>query len=149
MPIETSAGAKTPWHLWAVGVISLLWNAYGGYDFVASLTQGEAYFRAAGMTDAQIAYFNAMPGWMMVPWAMGVWGSVAGSVLLLLRMRWALHAFVVSLVGLSTSLVYTYLLSNGGSVMGGSHLILNGVIFAALAFFTWYAWAMAKRGVLR
>ena len=34
-------GTKTPWHLWLVGVVSLLWNGFGGYDFIMSTTQGE------------------------------------------------------------------------------------------------------------
>ena len=29
-------GMKTPWHLWVVGVVSLLWNGFGGYDFIMS-----------------------------------------------------------------------------------------------------------------
>ena len=50
----TDMTVKTPWHLWAVGVISLLWNGYGGYDFIMTTTQGETYMRAAGMTHAII-----------------------------------------------------------------------------------------------
>ena len=29
---------RTPWHVWLVGVLSLLWNAYGGYDFIMTNT---------------------------------------------------------------------------------------------------------------
>ena len=25
---------KTPWHLWLVGLLALIWNAYPAYDFV-------------------------------------------------------------------------------------------------------------------
>ena len=27
---------STPWHLWVVGVVSLLWNGFGAYDFLGS-----------------------------------------------------------------------------------------------------------------
>ena len=43
--IET---VKTPWHLWLVGVLSLLWNGFGAFDFIQTTTRGEAYMRAAG-----------------------------------------------------------------------------------------------------
>ena len=145
-----SEATKTPWHLWAVGVGSLLWNAYGGYDYVMSNTGGEAYLRSAGMTDAQISYFNAMPGWMTAVWAIGVWGALIGSVLLLMRSKWALHAFIASCAAFVMSLVYTYALSNGGEVMGGQAvMIMQGVILAGCLFFIWYAWFAAKRGMLR
>lgn len=146
---DTNTRAKTPWHLWAVGVLGLLWNSFGAFDFTMSVTQGEAYFRSAGMTEAQIALFKAMPAWTYVPWAVGVWGAVAGSILLLLRSKWALHAFVASLAGLLVSLVYTYLLSDVAKAMGAQGMVMNAIITAACVFFVWYAWAMTKRGLLR
>ena len=91
--IET---VKTPWHLWLVGVLSLLWNGFGAFDFIQTTTRGEAYMRAAGFDDAMVAYYEAMPGWMYVPWTLGVWGAVIGSVMLLLRRRWAVPAFGLS-----------------------------------------------------
>lgn len=69
---------KTPWHLWLVGVLSLLWNGFGAYDFVMTNTQGEAYMRASGMTQPMIDYYNAMPTWMYGPWVLGVFGAVLG-----------------------------------------------------------------------
>ena len=141
--------ARTPWHLWAVGALGVLWNGFGGYDYLMSQIGGEAYLRDFGMTAPQIAYFMAMPAWMIAVWAIGVWGSVLGTVLLLFRSRWALHSFVVSLAGLLLSLVYTHLLSDGGQVMGMQGAVMNAVITAGCLFFVWYAWAMTQRGVLR
>jgi hypothetical protein len=51
------------------------------------------------MTDAQIAFMARYPSWMHAVWALGVWGSVLGSILLLLRSKWAFHAFAVSIAG--------------------------------------------------
>lgn len=141
---------KTPWHLWAVGVISLLWNAFGGYDFIMSITQGETYWRASGMTDDMIAYYNAMPTWMYVPWVLGVWGAVAGSVLLLMRSRYAVHAFALSLIGAIVSLVYG--LMNPMPELPPAMAAMTYmpyVIALVAAFLAWYAWTMSKKGVLR
>jgi len=144
-----AARSATPWHLWVVGLVALLWNGFGGYDYVMTRLQGDAYMRSAGMTDAQIAHFNAMPAWMGAVWAIGVWGGVLGAVLLLARSKWALHAFVASLAAFVVSLIYNYALSDGAAVMGQSVMIMQFVILASCLLFAWYSWTMGKRGVLR
>ena len=140
---------STPWHLWVVGILAVLWSGFGGYDYFMTNTDGDAYMAGMGMTEAQIAWMNAMPAWMNAPWALGVWGAVLGSVLLLLRMKWAFHAFVVSLLGLLVSLVYTYGMSDGAAVMGATGMAMNAVILAAALFFVWYSRMMTGKGVLR
>ncbi|MBU2380352.1 MAG: hypothetical protein KJ824_14415 [Alphaproteobacteria bacterium] len=143
-------GTKTPWHLWLVGVLSLLWNAFGGYDFIMTNTQGETYMRGAGMTQPMIDYFNAMPGWMYVPWTLGVWGAVAGSILLLLRMKWAVHAFALSLFGAVVSLIFGLMNPMPGLPPEMAAMAFMPWIIAVIAaLLLWYAWAMGKRGVLR
>lgn len=97
---------RTPWHLWVVGVVSLLWNAFGAFDFVSTISRGEAYLREMNFDQAMIDYFLAMPDWMYVPWTLGVWGAVIGSIMLLLRNRFAVWAFALSLIGAVVSLVY-------------------------------------------
>lgn len=145
---DTMKGA-TPWHLWAAGVISLLWNAFGGYDFVMSVTQGETYWRASGMTDAMVAYYNAMPPWMYVPWVLGVWGAVAGSVLLLMRNKLAVPAFGLSLLGAVGSLAYG--LANPMPPLPEAMAMMSympWVIVLIAAVLAAYAWTMGKKGVL-
>ncbi|MFC5343864.1 hypothetical protein ACETK8_12190 [Brevundimonas staleyi] len=143
-------GTKTPWHLWLVGGLSLLWNGFGAYDFIMTNTQGEAYMRASGMTQPMIDYFLAMPDWMYAPWIAGVWGAVAGSVLLLLRMKWAVYAFAISLIGALGSLVFGLMNPMPGlpPEMAAMKFMpwIIAVIAAALLF---YARAMAKKGALR
>jgi len=141
--------AKRPWHLWAVGVISLLWNAFGGYDYVMTKTSGEAYLRGMGFNDAQVSHFLGYPGWMTAVWAVGVWGAVLGSVLLLFGSRFAFHAFVASLAGLLVSMVYTFGLSGGGALFGTMQLVMNVVIALVCLLLVVYSRAMVKRGVLR
>ena len=146
--IET---VKTPWHLWLVGVLSLLWNGFGAFDFVQTTTRGEAYMRASGFDDAMVAYYEAMPNWMYVPWILGVWGAVIGSVLLLLRRRWAVHAFGLSLLGALVSLIYGKLIDPPPSAppqMAAMSWMPIVILLIAVLLFG-YAFNMRKRGVLR
>ena len=151
MTDETSMTKSTPWHLWVVGVVSLLWNAFGGYDFIMSATQGETYWRASGMSQAMIDYYGAMPAWMYVPWVLGVWGAVAGSILLLMRSRFALHAFALSLLGAIGSLLYGTVIDKAPAPPPEMAMMawMPYVIVVIAAFLAWYAWTMGKKGVLR
>jgi hypothetical protein len=147
--MATGYSARTPWHLWLVGLIGIPWNGFGVFDYVSTKLRGDAHLREFGMTDAQIAYMAAMPAWMTAAWAIGVFGGLIGTLLLLLRSRLAVPVFAVSLVAFLTSLFYSYFLSNGSQVMGETAGIMNAVIFAGCLFFLLYARAMARKGVLR
>lgn len=140
---------KAPWHLWLIGVIAVLFNSIGVFDFVMAMTQGEKYMASAGMTPDQIAHYRDMPAWMTAVWAIGVWSAFLASILLLLRRKLAFPVCVLSLAAFLTSLLYTYVLTDGGAVMGRQMAITSGVITVLLLFFSWYSHAMGKRGVLR
>ena len=143
------APMKTPWHLWLIGVVAVLFNAIGGFDFVMSMAQGAKYQASAGMTPDQIAHYQQMPSWMMVVWAVGVFGAFGASILLLLRRKLAWPVFVLSLAAFLVSLLYTYVLTNGGAIMGQQMAITSAVIAGLLVFFGGYSRFMAMRGVLR
>jgi hypothetical protein len=140
------APRSTPWHFWLVAVVSLLWNGFGAYDYTMSHLQGETYYRQMGMSDAVIAFMDTYPSWMHAVWAVGVWGSALGAVLLILRSKWAFHAFAVSILGAIGNLAYTAMTPAAAGVMG---IEMPLVIIAICGFFIWYAWTMTKRGVLR
>ncbi|MDP1586238.1 MAG: hypothetical protein Q8M07_00720 [Prosthecobacter sp.] len=137
-----------PWHLWVVGIIALLFNSIGAFDYVMSMTQGASYQASVGMTSAQIAHYQNLPMWMKVVWPTGVWTAEAASVLILLRRSLAFPIFVVSLTAFLISVLYTYVLSDGGAIMGPPMAITSAVITGLLMFFIWYTRAMTRRGVL-
>lgn len=149
--IEIMRNPRTPWHLWLVGVLSLLWNGFGAWDFIQTTTRGEAYMRAMGFGDDMIAYYNAMPTWMYGPWILGVWGAVIGSILLLARRRWAVVAFALSFLGALISLIYGKLINPPPTPTPEMAAMawMPYLILLIAAFLLWYALAMAKRGVLR
>ena len=140
---------KAPWHLWLIGVIAVLFNSIGVFDFVMNIARGASYMESAGMTPAQIAHYQGMPIWMTIVWGIGVWGAFLASILLLVRRKLAFAAFVLSLVAFVINLLHMYVLTDGGTVMGQQMAITNAVIVLLLLFFSWYSHAMGKRRVLR
>jgi hypothetical protein len=141
-------GNKTPLHLWIVGGLSALWNAFGCYDYLMTQTGNEAYL--AMFTPAQRAYFDSFPMAMDAAWAFGVWGALAGSLLLLARSRHAVTAFALSLAGLAIGTVYQYVLSSPPPEMSsGTMVVMNLLIWAVAIALLVYALRMRRRGVLR
>ena len=66
---------RIPVHLWIVGVLAVLWNGYGGYDYVMTQTDNAGYFDEMGFSAAQRAYFESYPASMDAAWALGVWAA--------------------------------------------------------------------------
>ncbi len=141
------ATTKTPVHLWIVGVLAVLWNAMGAFDY--SATQLKLEFYMAQFTQEQLDYFYAFPAWMDAAWAIAVWSSLLGSLALLLRKSWAVWLFGLAILGLAISTVYNFVLSNGAEMMGSGAVMFTAVIWVIAVVLFFYARAMAKRGVLQ
>ena len=138
---------RGPWHIWVIGIVALLWNAMGAFDFVMTQTNNEAYM--SNFTAEQLDFFTGFPFWVVAVWAIAVWGGVIGTLLLLLRMKWAVPVFLASFAAMVITAIHNYGFSNGMEVMGDLFsLIFTAVIFLiALALYL-YARAMHKREVL-
>lgn len=138
---------KAPAHLWIIGIVSLLWNAVGAFDYLASQLKIESYM--SQFTPELLDYFYGFPAWAIAAWAVGVWGAFLGSVSLLLRKSWAVWLFGASILGLVVNSLYTCVLSNGIEIMGKGSAVFTGVIWVIALLLFFYARAMARRGVLR
>jgi len=137
---------KTPIHLWIVAILAVLWNAVGAFDYVATQYRIESYM--GQFTPEQLEYFYGFPVWMDAAWAIAIWASVLGSLSLLLRKAWAVWLFGISILGLATSSVYSFILSDGMAVMGSEGATFTAVIWVIALFLYFYAKAMAARRVL-
>ncbi|MBT8067934.1 MAG: hypothetical protein KJO09_11890 [Gammaproteobacteria bacterium] len=137
----------TPWHLWVVGVASLLWGAMGAMDYVMTQTRNEEYM--TGFTPEQLEFFYGIPAWAVASWAVAVWGGVLGSILLLLRRRHALGLFIASLIGMFITSIQNFVFSNGFEVMGDPFsLTFTGLIIVVSIALVIYSRTMYQRGVL-
>ena len=147
--MATAYSGPAPKHLWIVGILSLLWNCFGGYDYVMSHIGGLAYFESMGLDAAAYAWFQAFPIWATAAWAIGVWGSVIGAILLLMRSRHAATAFLISLIGALVSFGYQFSTERPASLDGGSAVIMPIVIVIVIVLQWYYARRQAAAGVLR
>jgi len=141
--------SKAPWRLWVIGGASLLWNAVGAVDFTMTELHNEGYLK--GFTPEQREYFFSFPVWVVLAWGIATWGSVLGSVLVLLRNCAAVQAFAVSFAAMVLTMLHNYFLSDGLKMMGGGAgpAIFSTIIVVIGLLLLLYSRAMRKRGVLR
>jgi hypothetical protein len=81
-------------------------------------------------------------------WALAVWSSVLGSILLLMRKRLAMPVFMVSLAAMIITAIYNFGISDGMEVAGTSGFVFTVVIFFVALGLVLYSRAMRARGVL-
>lgn len=146
MPEDAVTPHRAPWHLWLVGILGLLWDSMGAFDYLMTQTQNESYM--SQFAPEQLEFFYGFPTWVVAFWAVAVWGGVLGTLLLLLRKRLAAPVLLVSFLAMIGTSIHNFLLSNGLEVMGGLGLVFSGLIFVFALGLWLYARTMAQRGVL-
>lgn len=145
--------AKTPWHIWVVGIISLLWNSGGVIDYCMTHLIGpdpkvDSYM--AQFTAEQLDYFYSFPAWAVAFWALGVWGAFVGSFLILLRSRFATLSFGISIIGLLGSTIYQFGIADmPDSLATGGIKAFTAVIWLSVILLYFYCSRMQRAGVLR
>lgn len=147
--MATAQPAKVPTHLWVVGILSLLWNAFGAYDYLMTQTGGLDYFESMGLDAEAYAWYQAQPAWATAGFAVGVWLSLAGAVLLLVRSRYAAPAFLLSFLGAVVSFCYQFISDRPASLEGPAAILMPIGILLIILLQWYYAQRQAKAGVLK
>jgi hypothetical protein len=137
---------RTPVHLWIVGVLAVLWNGMGAFDYLA--TEMRLDFYMSQFSQEQLDYFYGFPAWLVAAWAIAVWSALVASVGLLLRRRWAVWLFGLSIVGMAVTTLHNFVLSDGSAVMGSGAITFTVVIWVVAILLFLYARWQASKGVL-
>lgn len=151
--MQAHIGTRAPVHLWVVAVLATLWNGFGCYDYWMTRSENADYIRSmmpGADPSALFAWIDGFPLWAEAAYGLGPWSALAGSILLLLRSRFAVHAFALSLIGMAGSFAYTYLMAPPmpGAPEGPAAYIPLLIVIVGVALL-WYAMRQAKRNVLR
>lgn len=133
---------KAPWHLWVVGVLGLLWNAAGTY----TILMGQAG-KLANMSAEDTAWYAAQPLWHVIVTDIALLGAVIACVLLLLRSRWAVPTFIISLAAIVIANVWDLfgpqrMLANSGALIATCLILVIAILLLV------YASRQRARGVL-
>ena len=145
--MASSFARKPPAWLYIVGVILVLWGLAGCWAFYMHVTVGPAMDPNA--TDWDRAYFAALPGWFAIDFAVAVGAGLLGSIALLLRSKWAVTLYWLSLIAVVIQFGYMFLATDVIAVKGVTATLFPALIFVIALFQIWVAGVARKHGWLR
>jgi hypothetical protein len=136
--------SRTPWHVWVVGGLTLLWNGSGAVTIL--LAQAG---RLPGISADQAAHYAAQPWWFVVSTDIATLAPVAAGVALLARRQLAVWLFAVSLALIVVNSAYELVAGTSRELVNQGALTVTIIIVAIAILQLVYASAMKGRGVLR
>lgn len=144
--MNTTTTASRPFTYWLIAVLALIWNLFGAVMLYLQVNMPPD--RLAQLTDAQRLVHEATPVWLNVAFAVAVFGGVLGAVGLLLKKRWAVAMFLLSLLGLLAQLTGAYTATPAWAAYGAAGLVLPIVLLLIALFLLSYARRARARGWL-
>jgi len=141
---DGTAPARTPWHLWLIGLLSLLWNAAGAWTIMQAQSGAPM-----DMDPHEIAYYAAQAPWFVAVVDVALIGAVLAALALLLRSRWAVHLYALSIAAIVVTAAYDIAQGTALLLDDQGWLILECVTVGLAILQLWYAAAMRGYGLLR
>ncbi len=139
-----STPARTPWHIWLIGVLSLLWNASGAWTIMSAQSGAPM-----DMDATEIAYYAAQPAWLVALTDIALIAAVLAAIALLLRSRWSVHLYGLSIAAIVVAGAFDIARGTALLLQDQGWLILEVVTLSLAILQLLYAAAVRKKGVLR
>lgn len=144
MATTVATVGRTPWHLWAVALLTLLWNGSGAVTILLAQMG-----RLPNIDPDEAAYYAAQPLWFVILTDIATFAPVAAAIALLVRSQLAVWLFTLSLALILVNNVYELVAGTSRALVNQGALIVTAIIVVIAALQLVYANAMRKRGVLR
>lgn len=145
--VDISKRPATPWHLWAIGAASVVWNGVGVWQWYQKVTGAAAYWSA--LTMEQVFYLRSAPMWTDVAFGVAVWCGLLGALMLLLRRKLAFNALAAGLIAMLAHAAYVLAFSNGREVLGAKGVTFTVAVAAVFVVQIVYAHWARRKGLIR
>ncbi|WP_368566259.1 hypothetical protein [Pseudoxanthomonas sp. UTMC 1351] len=144
--MDNSLASVRPKSFWVIAIVALLWNLLGVAMFLMQVTASPEI--VAAMPAKQRQVYEATPAWLNIAFAIAVFGGVLGALGLLLKKRWAVTFFLISLLALLAQIVGAYAATPVWEAYGLAGLAMP-VLLVVIALLLWvYARKATIRGWL-
>ncbi len=120
--MEHSVKTSVPFWFWVISIITLLWFLMDMSAFFMRVLMTDDVIKA--MPENQQHLYRNMPLWVNIVFACEVFGGTLGCIGLLLRKKWALPLFVVSILGVLSQTSYIWFLTDHVSTMGAPAVVM-------------------------
>lgn len=141
-----TASTKPTVSFWIISVLALLWNIMGVMAYIMHVTMTPETLQALP-AEEQVLYTN-VPVWATAAFAIAVWGSTLGCILLLIRKKLATPVFMISFAAILVQMVHQLFISKSIEVYGPGGAVMPVMIILAGAFLIWYSRKATAKGWL-
>lgn len=140
----TTALESRPTLFWVIAILALLWNLMGVFAFVMQVNMSPDVL--AALPDAERQLIASQPAWFMFVFAIAVFAGALGSLMLLLKKKFAMPLLVLSLLGVLAQKAYVHLFSDIYTIMGSGAMVLSILVIVIALFLVWFARMSIAKG---
>jgi len=127
---------------WILGVVFLLWNAFGCFMYLADQFASDETWRAMENGEAILAAKAVYPIWAVVAYALAVWGGLIAAILLLLKKKLAVPLFILSLVAAVICFIPSFTMDEMKLAGGETYWVMPMIVVLLGVIEVW--WALKK-----
>ncbi len=142
----------TPTVYWIITGILVLWSLMGIMAYLGHVGMSADDYATAvidgTMTQAFADYSMSTPSWATAVFAIAVFSGVAGAICLLLRKKWAVQLYTVSLVFILISMIKGFILDRTGSMMSAGQIFIEFMVITLAAIAVWFSRKKRVAGIL-
>ena len=137
---------KPSTNFWIIGGAALVWNLIGLTFYIEQVTMTpEALTK---FTEDIQNFYLATPVWANAAFAIAVNAGILGSALMLLRKKWAVPMFMLSMAGIVVQDIDAFVLRDAFSIVGVGSLIVPSMVFVIGIALILYSRSAQARGWL-
>lgn len=129
-----------------VAILALLWNLLGCLAFASDLSLSPDDI--ARLSESQQALYAARPFWAVMATGVAVIGGALGCIGLLLRKKWAVVLFALSLIGIVIQDFGLFVLADGMTLAGTTAVVMQVVVLVIGIWLLVFSRKSAARGWL-
>lgn len=131
---------------WIISIVALLWNLLGVMAYIMHVTITPETLQA--MPEQERTLYTGTPVWATAAFAIAVWGSTLGCVLLLLRKKLATPVLVIAFAGIVVQMIHSFFISNSIEVYGPGGLVMPIMIIVVGIYLIWFSRHATAKGWL-
>jgi len=132
---------------WVLGGLFLIWNGFGCASYLMEQTMSDAAY-AEAWGDAMAAVRDKYPAWSVAAYAIAVWGGLLAAISLLLRKKWAVPLFIISLIAAIISFIWGMTNEEAKAAAGGTAWIMPLAVVTLGLIEIWWSRKKAADGTL-
>lgn len=142
--IMNEINASSPKSFWIISIVALMWNVLGILTFASDAFMSPEAL--AALPEAERALYEAVPGWINVVYGIAVLSGTIGSIGLLMKRRWAVPVFLVSLVAIILQMGYGFIFFKNVEVYGAVAIIMPLIIVIIGIYLYYFARQCQQKG---